>query len=63
MYALGVSFLLATSQAFSPMGRVKTRMGSPLTMTATASPAVATTEILALVRQFSRFKSSFNLFY
>lgn len=50
MYALGVSFLLATSHAFSPMGRVQTRMGS-LTMTATASPVVATTEILALVRQ------------
>ena len=52
MYALGVSFLLATSHAFAPMGgRVQTRMGK-LSMSTVASP-VATEAILATVSFFS----------
>lgn len=48
MYALGVSFLLATSNAFAPLGgRVQTRMGK-LSMSTVASP-VATEAILATV--------------
>lgn len=49
MYALGVSFLLATSHAFAPMGgRVQTRMNK-LSMSTMVSP-VATEAILATVR-------------
>lgn len=49
MYALGVSFLLATSHAFAPGGaRVQTRMNK-LSMSTMVSP-VATEAILATVR-------------
>ena len=51
MYALGVSFLLATSNAFSPMGgRVNVRMANKMSMSTMVSP-VATEAILATVSQ------------
>ena len=53
MYALGVSFLLATSHAFAPGGaRVQTRMNK-LSMSTMVSP-VATEAILATVRDTFR---------
>ena len=49
MYALGVSFLLATGHAFSPLGgRAMTRVNQ-LSMSTMVSP-VATEAILATVR-------------
>ena len=58
MYALGVSFLLATSNAFSPMGgRVSTR-ATKLSMSTMTSP-VATEAILATVSHL--FKHSVPL--
>lgn len=50
-YGIGIAFLLATSQAFSPAG--KARMGVKLSM-ATIAPA-ATEAVLATVRCILQF--------